>query len=146
MRQLWRFRGARDLQRAREAIIATGDPEAIRWIDTWDFDVPTADTGAAIPKVRLPVMGILTPLGKLAKVLGFTKSKTAVIALVVALLDDAAIPMPYHQAQVKLLRDFADKLRTRAEKATECAARLPDPSGTPPPPRSSLADIIGVRV
>ena len=146
MRGIWRFSGARDLQRAREKIVAGGDAEMIRWVDTWEFDVPTADTGATIPKVRLSVMGSLTPLGKLAKVLGFPKSKTAVIALAVTLLDDTAIPIRYRQAQTKLLRDFADKLRMRAEKATEYAARGSDPGGNAPAPRSSLADIIGVRV
>ena len=146
MREIWRFPGTRDLQRAREVIIARGDRDEIRWLDTWDLDVPTADTGKTTPKIRLSVEGILTPLGKLAKVLAFPKSQTAVLALAAALLDDPEVPIRYHEAQYKLLYDFADKLGTRAEKATDYAARGGGPGGSVPPQRHSLDDIIGVRV
>ena len=145
MRDIWKFPGTRDLQRAREVIVARGDRDEMRWIDTWDFDVPTADTGETIHQVRLPVEGILTPLGNLKKVLGFTKSRTAVLALAVALLDDTEVRMCYHLAQVDLLRKFAAKLRAHAERATEIAAKESDPDGTTTP-RYSLDDIIGVRV
>ena len=146
MRGIWRFPGARELQRAREAIVARGDRDEMRWIDAWDLDVPTADTGETIQKVRLSVEGILTPLGKLRKVLGFTKSKTAVLALTTGLLDDTQVPIRYHEAQYELLHDFAGKLRARAKKATVYAGKRVDPGGTPPPQRHSLDDVIGVRV
>jgi hypothetical protein len=145
MRAIWKFPGARDLQRAREAIVARDDPDTMRWIDTWEFDLPTEDTGNTIAKMRVSVEGVMTPLGKLARVLGFNKSKTAVLALTVVLLEDLEVPIRYHQAHAKLLRDFAPKLGIRAEKATEYAAKAPS-SSRPPVPRSSLADIIGVRV
>ncbi len=146
MHEIWGCPGARDLQRAREVIVARGDQDEMRWIDTWEFDVPTADTGKSTPKMLLSVEGILTPLGKLAKVLGFDKSRTAVLALTVMLLHDPEVPIRYHEAQYTLLRDFADKLRARAEKATAYAAKGGDPGGNPPPRRHSLDDIIGVRV
>src|SRR5262245_19628239 len=98
MRLLWSFPGARDLQRAREAIVASGDQDAMRWVNTWDFDIPTADTGTTTPKMRLPIVGILTPLAKLAVVLGLTKSASAILGLTVALLEDTAIPIRYHKA------------------------------------------------
>ena len=143
MWEIWRFPGARELQRAREAIVARGDRDEMRWIDAWDFDVPTADTGQTIQKVRLSVEGILTPLGKLRKVLAFTKSKTAVLALTATLLDDTEVPIRYHEAQYTLMRDLA---RARAERATKYAGQRVDPGGTPPPRRYSLRDVVGVRV
>ena len=146
MHEIWRCPGSRDLQRAREVIVARGDQDEMRWIDTWEFDVPTADTGKTTPKMRLSVEGILTPLGKLAKVLGFDKSQTAVLALTVMLLQDPEVPIRYHEAQAELLRDLADKLRARSEKATEIAGKRSDPGGSPPPRRWSLDDIFGVRV
>ena len=100
MHEIWRCPGARDLQRDREVIVARGDQDEMRWIDTWEFDVPTADTGKSTPKMRLSVEGILTPLGKLARVLGFDKSQTAVLALTVMLLHDPEVPIRYHQAHV----------------------------------------------
>jgi hypothetical protein len=144
MRHLWQFPGARDLQRAREKIIARGDPEPIRWVDSWEFDVPTSDTGETTPKVRVPVLGVLTPLGKLTTVLGFPKSKTAIIALMVALLDYDAVQDRYHRAQAELLRHFAAMLRDRADMASRYAIEELT-SEAPPRPRYSLADIIGIR-
>ncbi len=144
MHEIWRCPGARDLQRAREVIVARGDQDEMRWIDTWEFDVPTADTGKSTPKMRLSVEGILTPLGKLARVLGFNKSQTAILALTVMLLHDPEVPIRYHEAHCNLVRDFAEKLRVRAKKATEYAGRRVDPTGSAPPRRYSLDDIIGV--
>ena len=146
MHEIWRCPGARDLQRAREVIVARGDQDEMRWIDTWEFDVPTADTGKSTPQMRLSVEGILTPLGKLARVLGFNKSQTAILALTVMLLHDPEVPIRYHEAHCNLVRDFAEKLRVRAKKATEYAGRRVDPTGSAPPRRYSLDDIIGVRV
>src|SRR5262249_13625250 len=119
MRLLWTFPGTRDLQDAREVIIAAGDPDPIRWMNSWEFDVGTHDTGKTTPKVRVPVFGVLTPLGKLATVFGFTKSTTAILALAVATLEDTAVPDAYHGAQAEMLRRFEAKLRERADKAAE---------------------------
>lgn len=141
--RLWRFPGARDLQRAREAIMAYADPAAVRWIDTWDFDVPTADTGECVKKLRLSAIGILTPLGNLAKVLGV--SKTAVLALAAVLLEDAAVPDRYHGALETLLRGFAAKLRERVANAEEYVAKGSNANGGSSARRSTLLDIIGAR-